>query len=93
MLVYIDIYLFFNLALCVVPISQMALGAKARDTGRGTNAGKYIREGADSAIVTVVIWNIERPEENKMALDPERYGKVLIVRWEAIKTHGKDTCT
>lgn len=53
----------------------MSLGSNARQTGRGSNAGKYIREGSDGpAILRVTLLN-----EGSDAYKPGQYGRKIII--------------
>lgn len=61
---------------------QLCLGSSARHTGRGSNLGKYIREGSeDPAILEVTLLN-EGPDAYK----PDEYGRRIIVRRIIAKT-------
>eukprot|EP01032_Pedospumella_encystans_P018896 gene18896-21497_t len=61
---------------------QLCLGSSARQTGRGSNLGKYIREGSENpAILEITLLN-EGPD----AFKPAEYGKRIIVQRTISKT-------
>ena len=61
---------------------QLCLGSSARQTGRGSNLGKYIREGSENpAILEITLLN-EGPD----AFKPAEYGNRIIVQRTISKT-------
>jgi hypothetical protein len=60
----------------IVAAIQLCLGSNARQTGRGSNLGKYIREGSEAnAVLKVTLLN-RGPDAYK----PDEYGKKIIVK-------------
>lgn len=66
----------------IVAAIQLCLGSSARHTGRGSNIGKYIREGSeDPAILKITLLN-SGPD----AFKPKEYGDRIIVKRVIAKT-------
>jgi hypothetical protein len=60
----------------IVAAIQLCLGSSARQTGRGSNIGKYVREGSENpAVLKVSLYN-EGPDAYK----PEVYGNRITVK-------------
>jgi chromosome segregation ATPase len=51
---------------------QACLGASARDTGRGSNLGAWVKRGKRTATVTLEIWNTTSDEVDGSLWPPFR---------------------
>ena len=59
---------------CSLQAKFQVLGVKARETGRATTQGSFIKSGCPEAVITISLWN-EGPD----AYLPEIYGDEIVV--------------